>query len=115
MTGLTAAALPAVCVGQTAEFLLIRRGEPVQLIHVVEINEHALVQGDQSGGWQTIALEQCVALLNSDVLPRARRNDGLLLLTDGQRFPGRNLVDSRQAPTRSDKTQRSIGEFRRFS
>ena len=88
---LLAVALPAVCVGQDDEFLLIRRGEPVKLIRVVEINEQALVHGDQSGGWHTIALQKCVALLNPDVLPPRRRSDGLLSLTDGQRFPGKAL------------------------
>ncbi len=91
LAGLLAVALPAVCLGQDDEFLLIRRGEPVQLIRVVEINEKALIHGDQSGGWQTIALEKCIALLKPDVLPPLRRSDGLLVLTDGQRFPGKPL------------------------
>ena len=92
-----AVAPPAVCVGQDDEFLLIRRGEPVQLIRVVEINEQALVHGDQSGGWQTIALEKCVALLDPDALPSPRRSDGLLFLTDGQRFPGKALSGAPQS------------------
>ena len=79
LAGLTAVTLSAICVGQDDEFLLIRRGEPVQLIRVVEINEQALVHGDQGGGWHTIALDQCVALLNPDVLGPLRRSDGLLL------------------------------------
>ena len=45
LAGLLAVALPAVCLGQDDEFLLIRRGEPVQLIRVVEINEQALIHG----------------------------------------------------------------------
>ncbi len=91
LTGLTAVILPGVCFGEDDEFLLIRRGQPVQSIRVVEINEQALVYGDPAAGWQTIALEDCVALLNPQAAPRPPGSGGLLTLADGQRFPGKAL------------------------
>ncbi len=91
LTGLTAVTLPGICFGENDEFLLIRRGQPVQSIRVVEINEQALVYGDPAAGWQTIALDDCVALLNPQAAPRPPGSRGLLTLADGQRFPGKAL------------------------
>ena len=91
LTGLTAVTLPAVCFGANDEFLLIRRGQPVQAIRVVEINEQALVYGDPVAGWQSIALDDCVALLNTQAAPWPPGSGGLLMLADGQRFPGKAL------------------------
>jgi len=91
LTGLTAVTLPGICFGENDEFLLVRRGQPVQAIRVVEINEQALVYGDPAAGWQTIALDDCVALLNPQAAPRPPGSRGLLMLADGQRFPGKAL------------------------
>ena len=97
LTGLTAVTLLGVCFGADDEFLLIRRGHPVQSIRVVEINEQALVHGDPAGGWQTIALDDCVALLNPQAAPRPPGSGGLLILADGQRFPGKALSGAPKA------------------
>ncbi len=91
LTGLTVVTLPGVSFGEDDEFLLFRRGHPVQAVRVVEINEQALVHGDPAIGWQTIALDDCVALLNPQAVPRPPGSGGLLILADGQRFPGKAL------------------------
>ncbi|MCH8822107.1 MAG: hypothetical protein IH984_01240 [Planctomycetes bacterium] len=73
------------------KFLLIRNDQPIEAINLVQINEQTLVAGDSSGGWRVVNLNKCVGLLNPDVKIRSRGIRGLLVLSSGQRFPGKAL------------------------
>lgn len=76
--------------------LLIGRDHQVHSVRLVRINDRSLVYGDAAGGLKTVAIEQCVALLDSDAAPAAP-GGGLLRLADGQRFPGEALSGGRPA------------------
>jgi len=89
--GLVASALNAQSTGDENKFLLIRNDQPIEDINLVQINEQTLVVGDSSGGWHVVNLDNCVGLLDPDVRIRSRGMRGLLVLSSGQRFPGKAL------------------------
>lgn len=72
------------------DFLLIREHLQIQRITLAEINERSLVHLE-SDRWMTVDLDQCIALMSTDAKPRSPRG-GLLILTDGQRFPGQPVA-----------------------
>lgn len=72
------------------EYLLIRQHLQIQRITLVEINEQSLVHLENDR-WMTVDLDQCIALLATDAKPRSHVG-GVLILTDGQRFPGKPVA-----------------------
>lgn len=82
--------------GEAPQFLLIRRDHRVQQVELAEIKERSLVVGNRDRGWSTVDLAECVALVHAELRP-TRPHEGVLWLTDGQRFPGEALSGSRAA------------------
>ena len=78
------------------EYLLIRQHLQIQRITLAEINEQSLVHLENDR-WMTVDLDQCIALLATDAKPRSY-GGGVLILTDGQRFPGQPVAQ----PTHPD-------------
>ncbi len=74
------------------EYLLIRQHLQIQRITLAEINEQSLVHLENDR-WMTVELDQCIALLATDAKPRSYAG-GVLILTDGQRFPGKPVAHS---------------------
>ena len=78
--------LASVARGDVGEYVLIQNGLESQRIRLVEVSDETLVHL-QNGLWVSVDLDQCIALFNTTEKPKPAR-DGLLILTDGQRFPG---------------------------
>jgi hypothetical protein len=96
VTGLVAAmAVSSEVMAASGSFLLIRRDMRVQTVEVAQIGQR-LVFREDGGGWASVAIDRCVALLRTDavIIPRQQ---GWLTLTDGQRFPGQALSGARVA------------------
>ncbi len=89
--GLAASAINAQSTFDENKFLLIRNDQPIEDINLVQISEQSLVAGDTSGGWRVINLSNCVGLLDPEIKIRSRGIRGLLILSSGQRFPGKAL------------------------
>ncbi len=97
VTGLVAAmAVASDAMAASGSFLLIRRDMRVQTVEVAQIGERRLVFREDGGGWASVSLDRCVALLRTDavIIPRQQ---GWLTLTDDQRFPGQALSGARVA------------------
>jgi len=95
VTGLVGALVFASeAMAASGSFLLIRRDLRVQTVEVAQIGERRLVFREDGGGWASVAIDRCVALLRTDavIIPR---HQGWLTLTDGQRFPGQALSGAR--------------------
>ena len=96
VAGLVAAiAVSSEVMAASGSFLLIRRDMRVQRVEVAQIGQR-LVFREDGGGWASVAIDRCVALLRTDavIIPRQQ---GWLTLTDGQRFPGQALSGARAA------------------
>lgn len=92
---LVAAALLGVNAPAIAdETLLISDTLDVSRVEVVEINDSSLVHLDDSNGWRTIPLDQCVGFLRPGASMRAVSKRGTLHLVDGQVIPGSILSNS---------------------
>ncbi|MDY7110019.1 MAG: hypothetical protein SYC29_15415 [Planctomycetota bacterium] len=77
---------PAVC-AQADEFLLIDDDLLTRRVRVAELNAGAVSVLDQAGGVDSLALDECIALIRADAhRPRFVRPH--LLLVDGRRLPG---------------------------
>lgn len=88
---LTCALFPSVAQGQ--EVRIITRDARFMAAELVEITDLAITVRTERGGVETIAIEDCIGLLNpaSAVQPRgsgAYSPQGILVLADGQRLPG---------------------------
>jgi len=71
----------------------------VQQIKLVAISDQFLVHLPPDRTYENIKLEDCIALLNPQAKSQAR-SKGLLLLADGQRFPGEAALNAKpQAET----------------
>lgn len=81
---------------EAPRFLLIRRDHRVQAVELAEISQRSIVVGNRDRGWSTVNLSECVALLHEELRP-GRAREGVLSLTDGQRFPGEALSGTRAA------------------
>ncbi len=93
----------------TDEYLLIRQQLQIQRITLVEINEQSLVHLENDR-WMTIDLDQCIALLATDAKPRSY-DAGVLILTDGQRFPGWPVVHPTQTDDEFEWSHLWLGQF----
>ena len=80
-------ATPAAAVGR---MILIRSDLREESVEVVEMNDRELVVLDEQRGWQSLPLEQCLALIDTEPLAVDRRQ-GLIVLADGQRLPGQAI------------------------
>ena len=96
VTGLVATmAVASEATAASGKFLLIRRDMRVQTVEVAQIGQR-LVFREDGGGWASVAIDRCVALLRTDTLITPR-HQGWLTLTDGQSFPGQALSGARVA------------------
>lgn len=82
---------PAVAV-DTGDYLLIQDGLQMQHIRLVEVRDDTLVHL-QDGLWMNVDLRRCIAVLDTTKKPPLA-STGLLVLADGQRFPGAPIPES---------------------
>lgn len=89
--GASAASLVGPALSQPAasdRFLLIQRTRPAEEVTLVEITDALVRVRDRSGSMRSIDRRECVAAIALDVRITPG-SEGLLVLTDGQRLPGR--------------------------
>lgn len=89
--GASAASLVGPALSQPAasdRFLLIQRTRPAEEVTLVEITDTLVRVRDRSGSMRSIDRRECVAAIALDVRVTPG-SEGLLVLTDGQRLPGR--------------------------
>lgn len=80
---------PALAQPTTSDrFLLIQRERPAEEVILVEITDTIVRVRDSNGSTRSIDRRECVAAIALDVRITPG-SDGLLVLTDGQRLPGR--------------------------
>jgi hypothetical protein len=92
---------PALVTGPAAtaadgDVLVVRRQLEVEPLRLVELTEGTLAGREPDGRQITVPLEECLALVVEDADARAEA-PGLLVLADGQRFPGQVAADLRPA------------------
>jgi hypothetical protein len=76
------------------DVLLIRRDLSDDEVRVVEFNDQKLVCRDEKQGWVTLEIDKCIGFIAAD--PGAPMPSSVLLLADGQRFPGRPARQDQQ-------------------
>lgn len=76
---------------ETGDFLLIQKPLLIERIRLVEINDEQLIhlEGDL---WISVNLDDCIALIDTES-PVKISTQGVLVLADGQVFPGRPFVE----------------------
>ncbi len=88
-------------------FLLLTRDGQIKSIRIASISDQSLVPMDETRGWVTLDLSQCIALVNAqadsgslagDAGVQWNQSRGLVVLADGQRLPGEPALDAPPQP-----------------
>lgn len=81
------------------QFTLITRDQYIEDIFLIEITDNTISVQDEFGAAKKYAIKDCVGVVNPSIdldypYGRRRSSTGLLVLTDGQHFPGQPKIQS---------------------
>lgn len=88
---------PSQTQADIGDFVLVRRSFQVQTIRLTAMDDQYVVHLPADKDWEKVALSECIALLNPQVVSKARSR-GLIILADGQRLPGEAVTSVKPPP-----------------